>query len=251
MSWDSSGGKSGSAFLKTLDDRLVVKQLSPSELDAFIKFAPNYFEFMAQAFFHELPTALAKIFGFYQIQIRNPTRSNKNLKMDVLVMENLFYNRKSSRIFDLKGSMRNRHVQQTGRENEVLLDENMVEFIYESPLFVRNHSKTSLRLSLFNDTLFLAKMNVMDYSLVVAIDDEKQELIVGIIDFIRTFTWDKKLESWVKERGLVGGGVKEPTVVSPKQYKFRFREAMERYIMMVPDCWYPVNKEEEEEEVPA
>jgi len=30
-------------------------------------------------------------------------------------------------IYDLKGSTRNRHVQSTGRENEVLLDENLVE----------------------------------------------------------------------------------------------------------------------------
>lgn len=237
VKWDSSGGKSGSAFLKTLDDRLVVKQLSPAELDAFLKFAPSYFEFMAKAFFHELPSVLSKIFGFYQIQIRNPI-TNKMMKMDVLVMENLFYNKKTTRIFDLKGSMRNRHVKQTGRENEVLLDENMVEFIYESPLFVREHSKKLLRSSLWNDTLFLAMMNVMDYSLVIAIDTENHELVVGIIDFIRTFTWDKKLESWVKERGLVGGGVKEPTVVSPRLYKARFREAMERYVLMVPDCWY-------------
>lgn len=237
VQWDSSGGKSGSAFLKTIDDRLVVKQLSPAELDAFLKFAPSYFGFMAQAFFHELPTVLSKIFGFYQIQIRNPI-TNKTMKMDVLVMENLFYNRNTTKIFDLKGSMRNRHVQQTGRENEVLLDENMVEYIYESPLFVREHSKKLLRSSLWNDTLFLAKMNVMDYSLVIAIDAERHELVVGIIDFIRTFTWDKRLESWVKERGLVRGGVKEPTVVSPRQYKFRFREAMERYVLMVPDCWY-------------
>lgn len=236
VKWDSSGGKSGSAFLKTLDDRLVVKQLSPAELDAFLKFAPSYFKFMAEAFFHNLPTVLSKIFGFYQIQIKNPA-TNKSMKMDVLVMENLFYNRKTSRIFDLKGSMRNRHVEQTGRENEVLLDENMVEFIYGSPLFVPGHSKRLLSQSVWNDTLFLSKMNVMDYSLVVAIDPEKHELVVGIIDFIRTFTWDKKLESWVKERSLVGGGIKEPTVVSPRQYKFRFREAMERYVLLVPDCW--------------
>jgi 1-phosphatidylinositol-3-phosphate 5-kinase len=130
--------------------------------------------------------------------------------------------------------MRNRHVQQTGKENEVLLDENMVEFIYESPLFVRDNAKRLLRASLFNDTLFLARLNVMDYSLVIGIDEDNQQLVVGIIDFIRTFTWDKKLESWVKERGLVRG-VKEPTVVSPRQYKNRFREAMERYILMVPE----------------
>lgn len=237
VKWDSSGGKSGSAFLKTLDDRLVVKQLSPTELDAFIEFAPSYFKYMAQAFFHDLPTALAKIFGLYQILIRNPV-TGKFLRMDLIVMENLFYNRKMTRIFDLKGSMRNRHVQQTGRENEVLLDENMVEYIYESPLFVRDHAKRILRSSLFNDTLFLGKMNVMDYSLVVGIDESKKLLVIGIIDFIRTFTWDKKLESWVKERGLVRSGVKEPTVVSPRQYKNRFREAMERYVLMVPDCWF-------------
>ncbi|BFZ63111.1 Mitochondrial distribution and morphology protein 12 [Saitoella coloradoensis] len=240
VKWDSSGGKSGSAFLKTLDDRLVVKQMSRLETDAFIKFAPSYFEYMSKALFHELPTVLAKIFGFYQIGSRNPL-TGKTMKMDVLVMENLFYDRKTSRIFDLKGSMRNRHVHATGKENEVLLDENLVEFIYESPLFVREHAKKFLRASLWNDTLFLAKMNVMDYSLVIGIDDDRKELVVGIIDCIRTFTWDKKLESWVKERGLVGGGGKEPTVVTPKQYKNRFREAMEQYILMVPSCWFTGN----------
>lgn len=240
IKWDSSGGKSGSTFLKTLDERFVIKQLSHSELDAFIKFAPSYFEYMAQAIFHDLPTALAKIFGFYQLQVKNPNLS-KNYKMDVIIMENLFYDNKPSRIFDLKGSMRNRHVEQTGKENEVLLDENMVEYIYESPIYVREYDKKLLRASLWNDTLFLAKMNVMDYSLVVGLNNDNMVLTVGIIDFIRTFTWDKKLESWVKEKSLVGGGnkvIKQPTVVTPRQYKNRFREAMERYILMVPDPWY-------------
>jgi 1-phosphatidylinositol-3-phosphate 5-kinase len=137
VKWDSSGGKSKSAFLKTLgmshsrgqltiDDRLVVKQMSRYEMDAFVKFAPAYFEYMSQAFFHELPIALAKILGFYQIGSKNPV-TGKTMKMDVLVMENLFYKRNTTRIFDLKGSMRNRHVQSTGKANEVLLDENLVE----------------------------------------------------------------------------------------------------------------------------
>lgn len=236
IKWDSTGGKSGSSFLKTLDDRFIIKELSHAELDAFVKFAPSYFEYLAQALFHDLPTVLAKIYGFYQIHIRNPI-DNKNIKLDLLIMENLFYDRKTSRIFDLKGSMRNRHVEQTGKENEVLLDENMVEYIYESPLFVKEYAKKLLRTSLWNDTLFLSRMNVMDYSLVIGIDSENHELVVGIIDCIRTFTWDKKLESWVKEKGLVGGGGKEPTVVTPRQYKNRFRDAMDRYILMVPDCW--------------
>ncbi|KAJ3300300.1 1-phosphatidylinositol-3-phosphate 5-kinase [Borealophlyctis nickersoniae] len=232
IKWEALGGKSGSAFLKTRDDRMIVKQLSRLEMDALYKFAPAYFEYMSQAFFHELPTVLAKIFGFYRISFKNPT-TGRSTRMDILVMENLFYERNISRIFDLKGSMRNRHVQSTGRQNEVLLDENLVEFIYESPLFIREHSKKLLRASVWNDTLFLSKLNVMDYSLVVGIDAERNELVVGIVDFIRTFTWDKKLESWVKETAFLGGGGKEPTIVSPRQYKNRFREAMERYFLMV------------------
>ncbi|KAG2221193.1 hypothetical protein INT45_000233, partial [Circinella minor] len=234
--WDSSGGKSGSVFLKTKDDRLLIKQISRYEMDAFLRFAPSYFQYMSEAFFHELPTVLSKIFGLYRIGFKNSS-TGKSMRMDILVMENLFYERCVKKIFDLKGSMRNRHVQATGRENEVLLDENMVELMFQAPLFLRSHSKEMLRGSLHNDTLFLSRLDVMDYSLLVGVDEENRELIVGIVDFIRTFTWDKKLESWVKESGILGGGGKEPTIISPKQYRLRFREAMDRYFLMVPDFW--------------
>lgn len=215
LKWDSKGGKTKSVFLKTLDDRLVVKSLSPIEKEAFLKFAPAYFGIMAEALFHDLPTVIAKMLGFYTIIIKNPVTGTE-IKWDVLVMENLFYDRSLTRIFDLKGSMRNRKIQSTGEQNEVLLDENMVEFIYESPLFAREHSKKLLKAAIFNDTLFLQRNDVMDYSLMVAIDEERKELVVGIIDVVRTYTWDKKLESWIKDRGFAGGGRNRPTVTSPK-----------------------------------
>lgn len=139
LKWDSKGGKTKSVFLKTLDDRLIIKSLSPIETQAFLKFAPAYFNIMAEALFHDLPTVIAKMLGFYQIIIKNPITGTE-IKWDVVVMENLFYDRSPTRIFDLKGSMRNRKIQSTGEQNEVLLDENMVEFIYESPLFAREVS---------------------------------------------------------------------------------------------------------------
>ncbi|KAI9362452.1 hypothetical protein DFJ73DRAFT_620771 [Zopfochytrium polystomum] len=228
--WEASGGKSKSVFMKTTDDRLILKQLSKPEMDALLKFAPAYFDYISEAFFHTLPTVLAKIFGFYRIGFKNPV-TNRTFKIDVLVMENLFYDRSISRIFDLKGSMRNRHVQSTGRQNEVLLDENLVEYIGESLLFIHDHAKRVLRASVWNDTLFLSKLNVMDYSLLVGIDEERRELVVGIVDFIRTFTWDKKLESWVKETAFMGSG---PTIISPRQYKNRFRDSMDRYFLSPP-----------------
>ena len=37
--------------------------------------------------------------------------------------------------------------------------------------------------------LFLSNLNVMDYSLVVGVDKDRKELVIGIVDYIRTFTW--------------------------------------------------------------
>lgn len=61
------------------------------------------------------------------------------------------------------------------------------------------------------------------------------------IDYIRTYTWDKKLESWVKESTfLAGAGKGEPTIITPKQYRQRFLSAMERYFPLVCGPGLPV-----------
>ncbi|TPX31303.1 hypothetical protein SmJEL517_g05317 [Synchytrium microbalum] len=232
--YDSSGGKSRMLFLKTRDTRFMIKQLNRAEREAFEHFAPMYLEHMSRAANTKLPTALAKIFGFYTIKIKH-TLTNKSTRLDLFVMEDLFFGREDIKVFDLKGSEWNRHVQSTGKRGEVFLDLNFVEYIYESPLFLREHSKRMLRACVFNDTIFLSKQGVMDYSLLVGVDQKRQELVVGIVDFIRTFTWDKRLESVVKESGLLGGGGKQPTIVKPKVYKKRFRNSMESYFLCVPD----------------
>ncbi|KAI6047997.1 hypothetical protein EDC04DRAFT_2620899 [Pisolithus marmoratus] len=242
VKWNANGGKSGSAFLKTRDDRFIAKELSRTELATMETFAPAYFDYMASAFAADRPTLLAKVFGCYKLTFkkskeRNSSSRAKVMHMNLLVMENLFYNRRFAKIYDLKGSTRNRHVQSTGRENEVLLDENLVETAHLLPFYVREHSKRILRGALYNDSTFLADINVMDYSLVVGVDNDAHELVIGIVDYIRTYTWDKKLESWVKESTFLGGGKGEPTIVTPKQYRQRFLSAMERYFPMVPDRW--------------
>ncbi|KAL1740523.1 hypothetical protein HDZ31DRAFT_47338 [Schizophyllum fasciatum] len=254
--WDASGGKSGSAFLKTRDDRFIAKELSRPELATMETFAPAYFDYMSSAVSADRPTLLAKVFGCYKLtwkragKDRTTGKSYKSTQMNLLVMENLFYDRRFSKIYDLKGSTRNRHVQSTGKANEVLLDENLLETMHERPFYVREHSKRILRGALLHDTRFLADINVMDYSLVCGVDSAAgaqnsdgaggapNELVVGIVDYIRTYTWDKKLESWVKESAFLGGGGRgEPTIVTPRQYRARFLAAMERYFPLVPDRW--------------
>lgn len=230
--WDSKGGKSKSLFLKTLDERFVLKSLSPVEVQAFFRFGPNYFAFTHQNLFKGLPSVIAKMFGLFQVQIKTP--NGRDFDWFMLVMENLFYDREPNRRYDLKGSMRNRKIQSTGERDEVLLDENLVDIIYsEAPIFVREHTKKLLKASVWNDTLFLSQQNVMDYSLMAGFDDHRHEIVVGIIDCIRTYTWDKKLESWIKDRGK-----NKPTITSPKDYRNRFRIAMEKYILQAPNCWH-------------
>ncbi|KAK3088070.1 hypothetical protein FSP39_014286 [Pinctada imbricata] len=240
--WEAKGGKSGSAFCKTDDSRFILKQMSGVEVDIFEKFGPEYFKYVSNCYLEQRPTALAKIVGVYKIGFRN-SQTNNAMKQDLLVMENLFYNRKIAQTFDLKGSMRNRLVNTSGKREEelVLLDENLLKCNVDSPLYVYPHAKKVLSAAINRDSEFLSANLVMDYSLLVGFDEGRKELVVGIIDYIRTFTWDKKLETLFKSTGG-----KMPTVVSPEIYRNRFLEAIGmQYFLPVPDQWAGMGPETE------
>lgn len=53
-SWIAPGGKSGSLFLRTLDDKYILKQLSKFESESFLTFAPEYFKHMSESLFHNV-----------------------------------------------------------------------------------------------------------------------------------------------------------------------------------------------------
>lgn len=98
------------------------------DMQIFLEFAPNYFAYMEKCQRTKQPTLLGKIVGVYRVSFKNNT-TNAALRMSVLVMENLFYNRMITDKFDLKGSVRNRLVnpEDVDREGElVLLDENLL-----------------------------------------------------------------------------------------------------------------------------
>ncbi|KAL6996192.1 1-phosphatidylinositol-3-phosphate 5-kinase fab1b [Sarracenia purpurea var. burkii] len=237
--WGAQGGKSNVFFAKTLDDRFIIKQVTKTELESFIKFAPGYFKYLSESIGTGSPTCLAKILGIYQVTSKH-LKGGKESKMDVLVMENLLFGRNLTRLYDLKGSSRSRYNPDSSGNNKVLLDQNLIEAMPTSPIFVGNKAKRLLERAVWNDTSFLASIDVMDYSLLVGVDEEKNELVLGIIDFMRQYTWDKHLETWVKASGILGGPKNSsPTVISPKQYKKRFRKAMTTYFLMVPDHWSP------------
>ncbi len=66
-------------------------------------------------------------------------------------------------------------------------------------------------------------------------DEDRRELVLGIVDYMRTYTLDKKLESWVKIVAVPGAHL--PTILSPEMYCTRFCEAIETYFPVAPDQW--------------
>ena len=51
----------------------------------------------------------------------------------------------------------------------------------DSPLYIRPHSKAVLNKAIEEDTKFLAENSVMDYSLLVGLEPNTDELVLGII----------------------------------------------------------------------
>ena len=262
--WDggAKGGKSGSSFGKTRDDRFIVKQLSRVELNAFLAdFGPAYFKHARESLDRAAnggSTCLARILGAYQVATcREGADGEDPATVDFIVMENLFRGRDVFDprwlTYDLKGSLRARYNVEGADDADddvgdaadpnpnpnpnaaVLLDENLQRRLATHPILCDVESKSELDCTLARDTAFLANEGVMDYSLLAGVDRASGELVVGVVDYLRLYTWDKQLESYVKFTGVLGGGVAaEPTVISPVQYRRRFRKAMARYFVVVP-----------------
>jgi 1-phosphatidylinositol-3-phosphate 5-kinase len=65
--WGAQGGKSNVFFAKSLDDRFIIKQVTKTELESFLKFGTEYFKYLSESISTGSPTCLAKILGIYQV----------------------------------------------------------------------------------------------------------------------------------------------------------------------------------------
>ncbi|KAJ6515534.1 hypothetical protein C8R45DRAFT_1067124 [Mycena sanguinolenta] len=237
--WAAEGGKSKSNFWKTADDRFIIKTLvnawNVADLQVLIELAPSYFRYMDAT--ASKATVLAKLIGFYTIEIRSLETGNVQSKADLLVMENLFYDQKIAKTFDLKG-IQGRKVKSsasgTAKDVKTLFDGEWIEGQQRTLTLVRPHSKVVLNEAIKSDAEFLAKSNIMDYSLLLGVDQERKQIACGLVDTIGSYTFAKTLEYKAKQ-GLNSG--KEVTVIPPAEYQERFVSALEGYFLACPDKW--------------
>ena len=192
--WEAKGGKSGASFYKSHDQKYVVKHIGVKEVKTIVEKGDLYVEYMMG----DRPSCLAKIFGVFQIQMKHKEALPKS---HYLIMEDIFYGKKITKTYDLKGSRRNR----MSKEEHIFLDSNYINQMRDHPVYIDKASQLGFwqRLCTFlinisvlhgaihNDADFLSSHSIIDYSLLVGVDEESDKLYIGIIDFIRTYTWDK------------------------------------------------------------
>ncbi|KAJ3911398.1 phosphatidylinositol-4-phosphate 5-kinase [Lentinula edodes] len=156
-------------------------------------------------------------------------------------MENLFYDQKIDKTFDLKG-IQGRKVKSgnnvTVQTSKTLFDGEWIEGQQQTLTLVRPHSKAVLREAIRSDAEFLSKSNIMDYSLLLGIDTEHKQIACGLVDTIGPYTFAKTLEYKAKQ-GLNSGNGKEVTVIPPAEYQERFTNALERYFLACPGKLMP------------
>uniref|UniRef100_A0A453DLR8 PIPK domain-containing protein n=1 Tax=Aegilops tauschii subsp. strangulata TaxID=200361 RepID=A0A453DLR8_AEGTS len=149
--WNAQGGKSKAFFAKTMDGRFIVKQIQKTEFESFIEFAPDYFKHVCHSLDTGSQTCLAKILGIYQVK---QIRHGKEVKIDLMVMENLLFGHNVSRIYDLKGAVFSRYIADSSDPHTVYLDQNFVEDMRVSPIYIGGRTKHLLQRAIWNDTSF-------------------------------------------------------------------------------------------------
>lgn len=95
------------------------------------------------------------------------------------------------------------------------------------PLYLNEKEYDTIESVLEKDCGFLLKQEVIDYSLLLFVDVEKNSIRMGIIDFMRPFNLIERVENIYKK--IVKGN--NPTVVGPKHYQSRFFGAMKKYFL--------------------
>lgn len=167
------------------------------------------------------PTVLSKILGLFSIQI------NKKGELEYfVVMENINFGLlgKQLKVYDLKGSKSNRF-RDRSTIGQTLLDTNYNLERNGDPLSFKPPQNLDLFQAILNDSKFLARNEIVDYSLLLVMDIENKIIKVGIIDYLQNYNLFKKTEYLLKKFKNLG---KNPTIVKPNIYAKRFYNQMKR-----------------------
>lgn len=230
-----SEGKSGSFFFYTHDGRFLVKTMLKAEFKFMqASFLQPYYQYMQD--FRNRASLLPRFMGMYALDQAGADR------MHFVVMANTLSTvDPCDEIYDLKGSSVGRFEKAEAAEQHVVLkDLNWTQS--GRKLKVLTEQKSAMLGQLHEDAHFLAKNEVMDYSLLVGVvkdpaarvlqpdcppdllqtgvvsSDRTEVYFIGIIDILIFFDAGKRAEHGIK--GIIYGD--EMSCVPPDIYAQRF-----------------------------
>eukprot|EP00928_Gymnodinium_smaydae_P018597 TRINITY_DN17084_c0_g1_i1.p1 TRINITY_DN17084_c0_g1~~TRINITY_DN17084_c0_g1_i1.p1 ORF type:complete len:409 (+),score=55.79 TRINITY_DN17084_c0_g1_i1:58-1284(+) len=147
-------GKSGSLFLRTHDNRFVLKTIELHEFDALQDILPDYVLYLEE----NTESLLCRFFAAYSLTMDGIT-------LRLVVMENVLP-KKALQVYDLKGTTEDRWVEPESKG--VMKDNNFnaCTMLFEPSL--RKRLVQAVR----DDAEFLESLGLMDYSLLVGISPD-------------------------------------------------------------------------------
>ena len=147
-------GKSGAFFYFTHDSRFLVKTIQRFEAEVMLNTLKEYVQFVVDNPY----TILSRVVGLHSIKLYGLTKY-------FVVTENVFLSElKPSEVYDLKGSWVGRHSKHSIHSGRVLKDGDLKRFV-----ILNERTRTTLIKQLSKDSEFLARCNIMDYSLLLGI----------------------------------------------------------------------------------
>eukprot|EP00357_Protocruzia_adherens_P011736 CAMPEP_0114974466 /NCGR_PEP_ID=MMETSP0216-20121206/1535_1 /TAXON_ID=223996 /ORGANISM="Protocruzia adherens, Strain Boccale" /LENGTH=470 /DNA_ID=CAMNT_0002335091 /DNA_START=929 /DNA_END=2341 /DNA_ORIENTATION=- len=266
-------GKSGSFFLFTSDMKFILKVVTDSEVNGFLRITKKaqasflddfdtYFDYLEK----NRDSLLAKVLGIYRIR-----HAFYGSKVYILLMENIQTPLGAysglQRTYDLKGSTFDRTtlrevpnvISQLCFEGKILKDNDFLHV--EKRIYLPDEDRKRLFQQIERDLDFLESCRLMDYSLLMTIRVEQDcdattfpifadkphcvyhgytrqgsnvAITFGIIDYFQIYTHSKKLETVLKATFTAARG---STISSqaPDDYAKRFLSFMKSAIRDISD----------------
>lgn len=223
-------GKSSSEFRVSHDSRFILKVVDRREAKMFLAMASGYFEHMRMNIFEGKLSIINVCMGLFKVNVKN-IESGWSKELFLMIFDNIGNGLVGPcSVYDLKGtSNKRRRVKEGGKQSK--MDLNFIEDFKSIPLPISKSEMNRLTLSIQNDTTFLSKHNVIDYSLLLMINLSDRKIVVALIDYIQKYTIDKILEN--KYKAMLGS--EDPTIVNPESYKERFCDTIFYHYFIVVD----------------
>ena len=250
-----SGGRGNNSIFRSWDKNLIIKTIDKNEKNLLInKMLEEY-----HARMRDTKSILSHIYGIFKIEIGDKGKTTVMLQRN---MNDLFLD-SNILTFDLKGSTVDR---QSIKEEDIDLKKKTLFNKYKNIILkdvdlkitdikieLNPYDGKNILLSICNDSIFLQKYDVTDYSLLIFINKyNKQNLEkhignprimpsadnnyifnFSIIDYLGTFNLEKKGEKLMKNFVGIFRNSKDTnfSVQNPQNYGIRFRKFAKKIII--------------------